>query len=192
MREAGNPASYTRSVGGVTTEKKWAPNEKLVHDSVTTVNDDGIHAVASDYDRRTGALRTYKADSTTGMGTAEFEFDYVNVASAKISAGTSAKFAMDISANVSIAVNVSANIGMAFNTFDLDLKGHILAIEMSLNSMETEVKFLGGSVKYGSGIKFEKKPEVDIEAQVLELKTQQAALSNTQAVIATNVIHLMA
>lgn len=190
MRKEGDPASWSHSAGGVKEEKKWSGNGNKVYDSVTTTTDGQISQIEQKYDRNTGALHYYKAESSTGMGSASFEFDYSNSSTAKISSGANASFTMDVSAAFSIALSAAANLSLKGNAFDMDVKAHILAIDTDINGGETEVKFPGGSVKLDRLLRVKKKGLTVEELQV-EVRQQQTALTNQIAGVANAVVFLM-
>lgn len=178
LRDKGDPASYTHSSGGVTTEKKWSGNGNKVYDSVTTVTDGQVSQVENKYDRNTGALHYYGASSSTGMGTASFEFDYSNASTAKISSGSSVKFTMDMSAAVSMAVNLSADIAVTQHGFKASIDLTTLSFDWKLVTGKAELSLGGIELKsWSCPVRIKKAPITEIEQKVIDLKNSQIKLA---------------
>lgn len=193
MRSSGNPATYMRKepVDGttVTTEKKWSsvsPNS-IIYDSTTTADGSKVTTTTTQWDRTGSAVNNFKTEFVQGLRSADFEFDYSNVASAKISAASKASFSLDMSVSASVSLNASANIAFTGNGLDVDMKGHILGVEMKLNSMKTEVSLLGMSAETNGGLfRFKQAPPTELEQSVMKLEAQQLELRNV-AIILKNV-----
>ncbi|MEP4600499.1 MAG: hypothetical protein ABJZ98_06270, partial [Saccharospirillum sp.] len=172
------PAYYSHSESGVNKERKWDKQGQLIYDSTSTDSGHSLDTVETHYNRGTSGVKSFSAVSTTGMGTAEFEFDFSNVASAKVSVGTSLKFTMDAAVSAAVAVNLSASFSLSLNpAVALDIKANGLGVEMDLIANKQKVSFPGGSVKNYTG------RVLDVQNKALvEIKNGHIILKNEQGV----------
>ena len=137
MREGGNPASWTHTSGGKTQEKKWTTTGIVSYESVSANIrgiDDVIIGRSSATTKRdviSGDIQNYTADSTTGMATTSFEFDYSTSATAKFEFSSSLSFNTSASANISMSISATLNLSLDINVLELTLKAPFAGITIS-------------------------------------------------------------
>jgi len=136
---SGKATYWSKSSGGITDEKKWSGNGNLVYDGTTTVTDNFVRETSRSFDRNTGDICSFSSSQGTGMGSASFEFDYSNKASASVCTGSVASTETYVGGKISNENYVGAKLSIG--TY---LGGKI---EMSfaaagvLNIENTEFKF---------------------------------------------------
>lgn len=184
MRHGGNPASYVRKepVDGtaVTIEKKWSSvgDNKIIYDSKTTADGSKLTTTTTEWDRTGSAINNFKSEFVQGLRKAEFEFDYSNVASAKITAASKASFTMDMSASASLAVNISAEVAVTQHGVKASIDLSTLSFDWKLVTGKAELSLGGIELKsWSCPIRIKKAPITEIEQKVIDLKNSQIKLA---------------
>lgn len=127
-------------------EKKWdiLGNEK-VSDSTTTEKADSIVTDVKSYNFNTGALAAHNIKKTDGMGEAEMDFSYSEIAKSAFNFGGTTSFSLSASRDVGLAISLSGSAKMSVEaSLALDVKmGLGLTIEID--------KMAAGKIEWNQG-----------------------------------------
>lgn len=130
----------------VTKEKKWdIEGTHKVSDETTTEKADSIVTDAKSYNFNTGALAAHNIKKTDGMGVAEMDFSYSEVAKSSFNFGGTTSFSLSASRDVGLAISLSGSAKMAIEaSLALDVKmGLGLTIEID--------KMAAGKIEWNQG-----------------------------------------
>jgi hypothetical protein len=181
-RGDGSKKSYSsRGISGEPSkEKKWTGKGTLIYESETTKENEFINDLEKKYDRNTGALYSHTHSQGTGMGLAEFAFDYSNKVGLSFNFGSVLSSETFGGAKITNENYLGVKIANA-NTLGVSMSFEFAPLILKIDNDGAKTNIPGLALKLGI---------TDIDTKATEIKARTAKIDNMLAVIGNGTVSL--